>query len=304
MSEDIWQEEEDFRDIPDEVAGNEAAPVNVRTVRPAAPTPPPQITAPEVRPHPEADEAQEDDDYSDIMTDARIRLAQGQLYEIIMNHDLFAGIDADEKAVKIVQREIRNFAKERMEIMLGMRQEQSKEVVVNVPSIFNALEVEVLKALASSATKGASRTEEADQHQPVAKATGLNPITSKKVAPSKPLAKSPSNPVKRVKVDPNVEFELQQNGVEREFIEEAKRQLATDTYKPLEKPISQMTEQELIERNKQASKRSGGQVKSSQAIPMPTAEQEENMYTTRAQIASANPTFQTIMTALNNSKKK
>lgn len=308
----FWQEDEEtFRDIPDEVVEGQQAPAaNVRTARPALPVPPvalPQASAPQNVTQYTVDVIEdEEDDYSDVMNDARIRLAQGQLYEIIMNHELFAGVEADEKAVKIVQREIRNFAKERMEIMLGMRQEKSAEETV-VSSPFNSLEVEALKALAAAATGGASRTEEAQEYVAIPRSKGLNPITSKK-APvrqaAKPLAKSPASPVKRIKVDPNVELELQNDGVEREFIEEAKRQIATDTYKPLEKPISQMTESELIERNKQAAKRVGTTVKSSSAIPMPTAAQEEMIHTTRAQQASAHPQMQTILGLLNQPKKK
>lgn len=314
MSEDVFQEEEDFRDIPDEVVEGQQAPaVSIRMQRPVAPAqlqnqqqqPIQKTIVEEYEENPQLDTTpDEEEDYSDIMSDARIRLAQGQLYEIIMNHELFAGVEADEKAVKIVQKEIRNFAKERMEIMLGMRQEQ-KEVSVNVASPFNALEVETLKALASAATKGASRSEEAEQYVPVVRTTGLNPITTRKAAPKpaqpKPLAKSPSNPVKRVKVDPNVEYELQQDGVERIYIEEAKRQIANDTYKPLTKPIHEMTEDEIRARNKQASTR-GSTVKNPNALPMPSVEQEEMLYSQRAQAANQNPQMQSIMAIL--TKKK
>ena len=62
-----------------------------------------------------------------VLSDARLRLEQGRLYEMVMNSDLFEGSDCDPKAIKNVEKEIRNFAKERMEIMLGMRQETSEE---------------------------------------------------------------------------------------------------------------------------------------------------------------------------------
>ena len=86
----------------------------------------------------------------------------GKLYELVMKHDLFAGLDADPKAMKVVQKEIRQYAQERMEIMLGMRQEKT-EAPAGFPMElfpFNSLEVEILKAIAATATKGESRDAE------------------------------------------------------------------------------------------------------------------------------------------------
>ena len=80
---------------------------------------------------------------------------------MIMNHNIFEGVEADPKAVKFVQKQIRNFAKEQMEIMLGMRQEPSAQPAMSMDNFpFNSLEVEVLKMLASTATKGATAESE------------------------------------------------------------------------------------------------------------------------------------------------
>ena len=67
---------------------------------------------------------EEEEDFTAVFNDANLRIEQGRLYQMIMNHDIFEGMDADERAVQNVQKEIRKFARERMEIMLGMRQEQ------------------------------------------------------------------------------------------------------------------------------------------------------------------------------------
>lgn len=143
----------------------------------------------------------EEDDYTAILSDARLRLEQGKLYEMIMNHDIFRGVDADPKAVRNVQREIRKFAKERMEIMLGMRQEVTP--AVNAPIIFplNDLEIEILKKLASKATNGLTEAADSntfDSWSKAPKKATLIPISSPaRSAPQltpKPLKMNPPQP--------------------------------------------------------------------------------------------------------------
>lgn len=330
---DFWQDdsEEEFRDIPEEVAGQEAPPAQVKHARPtaaqqaqlanatkqqAAPQAPVQNTEYVSE---DAQEEQEEEDFSTVLSDARLRLEQGRLYEMIMNNDLFDGTEADQKAVKHVQRQIRNFAKEQMEIMLGMRQEPSQQQALlaeNFP--FNDLEVEALKALASAATKGATQAPEAQQFsgaqaQPARQ--GLKPINlkaptqrrpmaeiSKDIAANRnrPLPSAPQKPVARKKNDAVVEQILAEEGVSREELET----VFPPNYNPITKPLHQLTEQEMLERNRQAKQRVGTQVKSAGALPMPTPEQEEMLHTQRAQTAANHPQMQTIMNLLTNQPKK
>src|SRR5271157_590352 len=149
-------EEEVFEDKPEEIEGEYHGDTWVPKAAPAAqvvaqgqPTagkvaPVVQQEAPE-----EVEEEAQEEDVSSVLTDARLRLEQGKLYELVMKHDLFEGVDADPKAVKNVQKEIRAYAQERMEIMLGMRQEkpQGENAFPMDLFPFNSMEVEALKAL-------------------------------------------------------------------------------------------------------------------------------------------------------------
>jgi hypothetical protein len=132
----------------------------------------------------------EEEDTSEIMFDANLRLEQGRLYQMIMRHDLFGETDADPKAIRNVQREIRKFVRERMETMLGIRQEQAiQEVVVSSP--FNDMEVTVLRMLASKMSKGA--TEEPIKPEPIVpvqpKRDGITTISGNLRAHPSPISK-------------------------------------------------------------------------------------------------------------------
>jgi hypothetical protein len=147
----------------------------------------------------------DDEDYSEVLSDARLRLEQGKLYELIMNHDLFNDVDADPRAAKSVQKQIRKWAKTQMEIMLGMTPDPSSQPASFISSPFNDLEVTVLKKLASAASKGATESEEANTVSAppapvVKKKTTLNSIgpskTKPQVQPTKPIQKK-AEPIKR-----------------------------------------------------------------------------------------------------------
>jgi hypothetical protein len=317
MSKFSWDDEEDFRDIPDEVNGTSTPP-------PIMPSAASRATPPAVNPMPEYyDESDDTDnfqesedyqeDYSSVLSDARLRLEQGRLYEMIMNHDLFGGMDADPRAIKTVQRQICNFAKEQMEIMLGMRREPSRDsehFSVDLP--FNSLEVEALRDIAFKLTKGATKSPDVEKYvAPVEprRSNGLNAIGSSSMTPRLPpqkesrrrslQPKSPE-PIKRPKVDPNLEARLRDGSygmaVEQQYIEEAKRQLGMERERPLDKHPSQMTEEELKERNRQASSRNR-QARSTSALAQPSAAQMEGMIMSRVSQANSNagPGFQALL---------
>lgn len=312
---DFWKDENEteFRDIPEEVSGEEAPPAQIQRTKPTAAqqaqlqgtlTPKLQQQAPAPEPVQEYIQDEDDEDFSTVLSDARLRLEQGRLYEMVMNNDLFEGTDADPVAVKHVQKQIRNFAKERMEIMLGMRQEASQETIVSSP--FNPLEVEVIKAMARTFSKGATDTPEANAEAPVATRQGLKPIalktTQKQTAQMKPAAKplqqKATQPVVRKKNDALVDQILAEEGVTKEELDT----VFDPSYKPLTKPPGQLSADEIKERNKRTT--AGKQVKSESALPMPTPAQEEMLYTQRAQTAAAHPQMQTILNLLNNQPKK
>lgn len=121
-------------------------------------------------------EEEEELDDSKILSNARLRLEQGRLYEMLMSHNIFENLDADPKAMKNVQREIKRFAKERMEVMLGMRQ----TLTANPPrnEQFNQLEVTILKTLAGKLSGGQSVQEKTESSSP--KSTTLAPLGTPK----------------------------------------------------------------------------------------------------------------------------
>lgn len=320
-----WDDEDDFRDIPEEVNG-ESAPAPL--MPPSNPVSKQDLVDAysqedeDYDPEYEAvsdlhSEDEPEEDYSTVLSDARLRLEQGRLYEMIMNHDLFAGMDSEPKAMKNVQKQIRNFAKEQMEVMLGMRQTVAAAPGLSVDLPFNSLEVEALRALASAATKGATKAPDVERYvAPVEsrRSTGLNPIGSRTPKPKREQKRTlPSRspePVRRApKVDPNVEARLRDGSygmaVEQQYIEEAKRQLGMGPPKALEKPIQNMSPEELTAHNKRNASRYR-QARTTSALPQPSAAQVEGMMMQRVSSATAQagPGFQALLDIVAKQAKK
>lgn len=309
MSNQFWNEDEDsddFRDIPEDTKITpQFNPLNFPAQSAHAPRPQapvavqvqPEINYEEV----ESVELEEEEDYTSILSDARLRLEQGKLYEMIMNHDIFAGVDADEKAVKNVQREMRKFAKERMEVMLGMRQEKAETTVVSSP--FNDLEVEILKKLAYRATNGATESSDANRVastlKEAPKKQTLNSIgkPAAKPAPApvaqKKLVAQPAAPVKRQNKAPVV---MDGIAVPSEELE----------YKGIGKPVTELTEDERLQRNKEAAVRQAGRkaAKPTNALPMATPEQEYMIAQQSQMNLSNSPSVSRLVGVINALSKK
>lgn len=316
--------EDDFKDQPDEIEGKatpdggwqaksaplvEGPAVSTRPQRPTNPT----VKLPQAEQ--EVEESIDEETDSEVLTDARFRLEQGRLYEMVLNHDIFDGVEADKRAIKSVQNEIRAYAQERMEIMLGMRQEKQESNTNAYEAFseifpFNSLEVEALKSLAAAATKGASRDAAPLEigPQPPAPRTTLNPIGRNSGA-TRPVAKqpvkkalpaAPKAPVQRQKVDSAVQRILEEEGVTLEEINQVfdprKKYLSPEE-------LAQLTPDQVIERNKAISARNRT-VSNPHAIPMPTPEQIEAMVVQRANQAAANPQMKTIMGLLDEAAKR
>lgn len=293
----LWEEEkeEEFRDVPDEVQMDsngiqmQSAPVRV-TIQQSQPViqsnrplnVPAEPTASSIGPmSSELEEVLElEEDFTEILNDANLRIEQGRLYQMIMNHDLFEGMEADPRAVQNVQREIRKFARESMEVMLGMRQIAPKNTDI-VSSPFNDLEVDILKKIASKATNGATESAEANKMASTLRETPkkktFNPIGgSTALKKSVPLQNKPQAPLQRKKSDATIEQILAEEGVPRELIEE--------NYVPIGKPLDKLTSQERAERESQTMERLARRktVKSSSALPMASIEQQELLALQRA----------------------
>lgn len=230
----------------------------------------------------------EDEEYTDVLLDARLRLEQGRLYEMLMKHDIFGDVDADPQAIKNVQKEMRKYAKDRMEIMLGMRQEQPKAQTMILP--FNSLEIDVLKRVASTFSKGA--TEQADSKAEVRQAPtqpkkeGLNTISSTPRRNNKPTisTQKPQSqiqkktesalpitgkaPIKRNRLTEEIQKNLAKEGIVA-----SSRDIEID-YKPLDKDPSQMTDSEKIEWLKKNEMRRGQSIANNpNRIPPPSPQQ-------------------------------
>lgn len=213
----------------------------------------------------QSEESDEEAEIEAAMSDARLRLEMGRLFEMVMGSNLFDNFDADPQAIKNVQRGIKRFAKEQMEIMLGMRAPRAETTQVVSP--FNEIEIEVLKKLAFTATKGASGAASPAAPRvsvplPTPKKTTLTPITgSQQAKPVKKLESKPQAPLQR------------------------KQQAKKPESAPLEKPLSEMSEEELAARNAETAER---QRQNRAAIPKdrlpPMAPEAMNaMYTSRVQ---------------------
>ena len=300
-----WSDEdnEEFRDIPEEV-GQQTAPA-VQVEMPRTTMTREQILA-QVQSQNKMEGVEQveqiydtgtdeegEEDYSEVLSDARLRLEQGRLYEMVMNNNLFEGTEADDRAVKSVQRAIKKFAKEQMEVMLGMRQAVHAAMPV-ISSPFNELEVTLLKSLAFKMSGGKTEEEQPEKYiAPVAtpKRTSIKPIAaSKSIQKSQPLAKTPAAPLKRqAPVKPSPEELLG---------------LPPEPEKPLEKPPSEMTLEEKAARMKRIHERQSAlKAKPPQNIlPQPTPDQEAMLATIRATEADSKGTVSAIMALLNAQK--
>ena len=128
---------------------------------------------------------------------ARVRLEQANLYEMLINHNLFDGVDASEQAVSNVQNELKYFIVGRLELLLGIRQPKSRVV----ESQFGEDEVDFIKALAAKGLAMQGRQPSAPAPKPVSTVkSGLKPLTQKKkVAVSKPAQRSVKKKVEQAK---------------------------------------------------------------------------------------------------------
>jgi hypothetical protein len=311
MSENLWGEEEPFSDVPDEVnldnAGNPIDAPQAQVRRTSTPPPKPQQQAQEYETsveqnfldHLEQAVNDGEDEFANIFQDANLRLEQGSLWKTVMQHELFDGVDADPKAIQSVQKAIRKFAKEQMEIMLGMRQEIAKVETLNIDFPFNELEIKILKGVVSKMTDGES--DRADRYVPnvtrttedvptIPKRQTLNTIGSRRAAPAptqrangKPLQRKPQTPVKRSRLDATIDQIAREEGIPRELLEEDLPGIGSS------KSWNEMTDAEKFERNRLIALRRGTQVKSDQALPMPSNDHMEQIAISRAAAASGVP---------------
>lgn len=229
---------------------------------------------------------EEEDDISLVMADANLRLEMGRLYQMILENDIFAQTNADPRAIKNVQREIRRLVREKLEIMLGIRQDQPTQQQTIVSSPFNDMEVSALKMLASKITKGA--TEETPSYSgpqappPQPKKNGITAISGELRPQTIPVLKAPDRrPLTKSSSQSPAKRPEPKKG--EPIIKSAISNPEGDSL--LKKPIDQMTPEELVEYDKQALERRSKNKSAlpSNLVPHPSPQELEMRYMSHAQ---------------------
>jgi hypothetical protein len=213
----------------------------------------------------------EEEDTQALMQDANLRLEQGRLYQMVLQGDIFADTNADPRAIKNVQREIRKYVRERMETMLGIRQEALiQETIVSSP--FNDLEVTALKMLASKISGGKTETPQSQPELPPAqpKKDGITSISGA-------LRPQTSTPLKKPVDTTRKPLSAAKHATK------ASPKLVKEEESALTKPIDQMTPQELAAHDAAALERSSRKyaAKPNNLVPHPSPQALEMMYTTQ-----------------------
>lgn len=206
-----------------------------------------------------------------LLGTAMIRLDQARLYEMLVKHDLFEGVQANPIALKAVQKEIKTFIMDRLEILLGLKQEKFQK---NKSSDFNDLEVQTLKDLAFAASKGATRKLDANtskNKEITPQREGLKPFAPKTI--SKPTQQAPKP----------IQAPIKQNrpthGPRNAQNTNLKAKQNKNDFPTLQKNVKEMSHDELVERAKITSDIYKGRVAvNSQALPPPSFEQQMLQY--------------------------
>jgi hypothetical protein len=243
-----------------------------------------------------ADYFVEEDEEADeeLFTNARLRLEQGRLYEMLLRHDLFGDVEADERVIKNVEREIKSFIKERLEVLLGLKPDPrlvSLQVTGGSSQQFTSLEVDLLKKLLSKATGGATSKASGPEAAPKGNTLPRINAAPQTSRPPQKLQQAVSRPQSK----PTAQRQQPQAQTPIARPKQAQPK-TTEEPAPLTKPVHEMTREELIQRDKLTAERIRSKMapKPTNAIPMPSAEQQAAMYMTRF-TGESNPIAKALM---------
>jgi len=233
---------------------------------------------------------------SNIVYNVRLRLEMAKLYEMLINHNVFEGVDASDQAISIVQGEMKNYIVERLEVLLGIKQatveRKIERVVEQVESPFNDIEIEFLKQMAYKGTLGKSIGANTPkplvakkEAKPKLKKIASKPAPTKKSPPlksSKPKAKpKANNPIRKKKVK---KISTSGKTIEQIAKEEIDRERGMADFSTLS---SEDKSKRIREVNQRHSRK-----ESSTAKPMMTTQQLESELTMRDQLGSTSKTQQ------------
>ena len=207
-----------------------------------------------------------------LLGTAMIRLDQARLYEMLVKHDLFEGVSANPIALKAVQKEIKTFIMNRLEILLGLKSDSPK--AMQAAGQFNDIEVQALKDLAFAATKGASR-----QQREI-----LNPVSNSNARNTlKPISQKQPVTLQKTNTSPSPSVTKQTRAPQPQVAKQGsvKKKKTNNDFVPLDKKIHEMSSEELLARAKQNSDIYKGRTAvNPQALPQPTFEQQMLQYST------------------------
>jgi hypothetical protein len=277
---------------------------------------------------------------SNVIYNARLRLEQAKLYELLINHNLFEGVDASPEAIKNVQNELKFYIVKRLEILLGIREPvvRVESAVAELP--FNDIEIDFLKQLAYKGTFGKSEEGEpvklapkAQAIKPVTPAQKLKAMTVKRVEKQEPVA-PPAPPPEKPKAPeakkqaspqpaptktvapqqkapaarkPGPKPKVRESGMGRELTRAEAEEIAKADIKTSSgKPFHEMTAKEKAAKIREVNDRHK-RPQATGAVPMPTPDQLKMKYLTQqeSQSYSKNQTnqFNTILASALAAKK-
>jgi hypothetical protein len=243
-----------------------------------------------------------------VIGEAMVRLEQARLYEMLIKHNLFEGIKANPTALKNVEKEIKEFIVQRLEILLGIKSEKTEKtetihvVESSVKLPFNTVEVEFLKQLSYKGTQGASTngddvylsTESSAREESVSVQNTVPKKMSETTRPTKPKGLAPINQAQTSTVKPSLKTKTPakkeeplratsiqkpaKNVVPVSDVSKSIEEIAREDLKKMKnrKPASKMSSEELARANSQIA--TGVKAVPENPRPLPTAEQIASHY--------------------------
>lgn len=243
------------------------------------------------------EQSEESLDDSELVSNARLRLEQGRLYEMLLNHDLFGNVQADDRAIKNVQKEIRNFIKERLEVLLGLKPDPRLQPILQnqVDFPFTPLEVDLLKKVLAKMSGGATQQEV--YQNPVQAPTPVIAPPKQFITPlsgSRPptVIAPKQSKVKVIQKQKPAPQSVQEPASSLKFKnEKIKKQLEAlgENEMPLGKPLHKINKRDLLERNRRITARQAArQAQAVSKLPTPTGDAEQAVMMNHIMTRSAN----------------
>lgn len=233
---------------------------------------------------------QEETEEYEFLTNARLRLEQGRLYEMFLKHNLFGDVDSDPRAVANVQKELKDFIQERLEILLGLKPDPKlKKIQLDQSLPFNSLEIDILKKVIARISGGATEQIE-NRHSISIKSDTLKPLSS----PSKSSSMKPIQEQKSVSIRRSANQTAPKQEVATKVAVQEKQPARPD------KPLSEWTTAEKAERNKQIAIEQAAKKAppTKNHVPMPSFDQQVMHYGSQTNKYAANGLVSKIIQSL------